>query len=207
MWLALLLVTAAAPCPDAAVAEYELDYERAITAYEACAKTVEAPKEKAPLFVRIGVLQLEVGNESAARLVFRAALGYDPDVKPRDDVSPKSRAFFDEVHDELSTPAEPTLPPADPPKGDPAPTASATPPLGPWLTMAGGGLALVTSGALYGVYYAGARPPGPEETQREYLDRYNAGAELREVAYWSSLVLATVGVGLVGTGAWWAITE
>jgi hypothetical protein len=214
---ALLLLATATACPDAAVAEYELDYERAIAAYEACAKDTLAPRDKAPLFLRVGFLQLELGNESAARLVFRAALGYDPTIAPVDEVSPKSRAVFEDVRAELVSdppvdePAPEAAPaPAPETAASPPETAATAPGVGPWIAMGGGALALVVATGVYAAYYAGAGPPGPGESHEAFLARqadFEASRGTYEALYWSALGLSVAGAAAIGGGAWWAFSE
>ncbi len=129
--LSLLLAASLAEDPrfaDAAERMRKLDYEGAVTAFDALLEEARPDGERVTLLLYSGAARALLGDDGAARLAFESALRIDPDTSFDLNTSPKVVALFDDVKHTVSARAGPP-PPADGRAG-PAlvPSSAAAPP-------------------------------------------------------------------------------
>jgi len=107
---------------DAVARFRKLEYEAALTQFEALVTESQDDRERARLLLWSGAARALLGDDGAARLAFENALRLDPDVTLSFKTSPKVVELFAAVKERVDA----TRPPPTQPPPDPEPTPPTT---------------------------------------------------------------------------------
>ena len=155
---------------DAVARFRKLEYEAALTQFEALVAESQDDRERARLLLWSGAARTLLGDDGAARLAFENALRLDPDVTLSFKTSPKVVELFAAVKERVDATRPPPSPPPPDPEPDPPPTTTnpttptradpAAPPPPPTTPASSGGGAMwilaATTGALGAASAVGA---------------------------------------------------